>query len=56
MQAYDNPAFVEDIVREVTLKLRQDPRVAWFRVYARSDESIHNHCAFAEVEETPSRT
>jgi GTP cyclohydrolase IB len=55
MQAYDNPAFVEDIVREVALKLRRDARVAWFRVHARSDESIHNHCAFAEVEETPAR-
>jgi GTP cyclohydrolase IB len=55
MQAYDNPAFVEDIVREVALKLRQDARVAWFRVHARSDESIHNHCAFAEVEETLAR-
>jgi GTP cyclohydrolase I len=55
MQAYDNPAFVEDIVRDVALKLRQDGRVAWFRVHARSDESIHNHCAFAEVEETLTR-
>ena len=55
MQAYDNPAFVEDIVRDVALKLRQDARVAWFRVHARSDESIHNHCAFAEVEELLAR-
>jgi GTP cyclohydrolase I len=50
MQAYDNPKFVEDIVRDVALQLREDARLRWFRVHARSDESIHNHCAFAEVE------
>jgi GTP cyclohydrolase I len=50
MQAYDNPAFVEDIVREAALQLQKDPRVAWYRVHARSDESIHNHSAFAQVE------
>jgi GTP cyclohydrolase I len=50
VQAYENPRFVEDVVREVTLRLREDPRIGWFRVQARSDESIHNHSAFAEVE------
>jgi GTP cyclohydrolase I len=50
MQAYDNPKFVEDIVRDVALRLRDDGRIRWFRTRARSDESIHNHCAFAEVE------
>jgi hypothetical protein len=43
--------FAEDIVWEVTLKLRSDARVAWFRVFALSDESIHNRRTFAEVEE-----
>lgn len=52
MQAYDNPAFVEDVVRDVALRLRDDPRVAWFRVHAKSDESIHNHSAFAQVEQS----
>lgn len=50
MQAYDNPAFVEDIVRNVAGELRADPRVAWFRVHVVNHESIHNHSAFARVE------
>lgn len=50
MQAYDNPKFVEDIVRDVALRLRKDERIRWFRTLARSHESIHNHSAFAEVE------
>lgn len=54
MQAYDNPVFVEDIVRDVAVQLRDDPRVAWFRVHAVNQESIHNHSAFAVVEETRS--
>jgi GTP cyclohydrolase I len=50
MQAYDNPAFVEDIVRNVAVSLREDPRVAWFCVRAVNHESIHDHDAFAQVE------
>jgi GTP cyclohydrolase I len=50
MQAYDNPAFVEDIVRGAAVRLREDPRVAWFRVRAVNHESIHDHDAFAQVE------
>lgn len=50
MLAYDHPAFVEDIARDVALKLQADARVTWFRVHVRSDESIHNHCAFAEID------
>ena len=50
MLAYDNPAFVEDMVRSVAGGLRTDPRVAWFAVEATNDESIHNHAAFAKVE------
>ena len=50
MQAYENPAFVEDIVRNAALILREDSRVAWFRVHAENQESIHNHDAFAQVE------
>ena len=49
MQAYDNPVFVEDIVRNVAVRLRADPRVTWFRVRAENQESIHNHNAFAQV-------
>jgi GTP cyclohydrolase I len=50
MQAYDNPVFVEDMVRSVAVRLRSDPRVAWFRVHAVNHESIHNHGAFARIE------
>lgn len=50
MQAYDNPVFVEDMARNVAVKLRDDKRVAWFRVKAVNQESIHNHSAFAELE------
>ena len=50
MQAYDNPVFVEDMVRHVALSLEQDHRVVSFRVYAKNDESIHNHSVFAQIE------
>lgn len=50
MQAYDNPVFVEDLVRNVATRLRDDDRVAWFRVHAVNKESIHNHDAFAMIE------
>ena len=49
MQAYDNPVFVEDMVRNVAVKLRADKRIRWFKVRAENYESIHNHNAFAEV-------
>ena len=49
MQAYDNPVFVEDMVRGVAERLQSDPRVAWFRVQALNHESIHNHSAFATL-------
>jgi len=49
-QAYDNPMFVEDIVRAVTEKLRCDKRVIWFQVECENFESIHNHSAYAMVE------
>jgi GTP cyclohydrolase I len=47
MQAYDNPRFVEDIVRDVAVALRADPRVAWYNVETVNQESIHNHSAYA---------
>lgn len=50
MQAYDNPVFVEDMVRNVAARLKQDGRVHWFRVHAVNHESIHNHGAFAKIE------
>jgi GTP cyclohydrolase I len=49
MQAYDNPTFVEDVVRNVAHQLRQDSRVNWFDVRCVNHESIHNHSAFAVI-------
>jgi len=49
MQAYDNPVYVEVMVRNVAIRLNEDPRITWFRVHARNDESIHNHSAFAST-------
>ncbi|MCL4762789.1 MAG: GTP cyclohydrolase I FolE2 [Burkholderiales bacterium] len=48
-RAYDNPRFVEDLVRGVAARLRDDPRVAAFAVEAENFESIHNHSAFARI-------
>lgn len=47
MQAYENPAFVEDIVRNVAVKLREDERISFFEVKVTNYESIHAHNAFA---------
>jgi GTP cyclohydrolase IB len=52
MQAYDNPVFVEDVVRNVAAQLKADPRVASFTVKAVNHESIHDHNAFAVVTST----
>jgi GTP cyclohydrolase I len=48
--AYQNPMFVEDIVREIALKLDSDPNITWFAVESENFESIHNHNAYARVE------
>ena len=49
MQAYENPVFVEDVVRNAAALLRADPRVASFKVKAVNHESIHDHNAFATI-------
>lgn len=49
MEAYENPVFVEDMVRGVAEALQADERVVSFRVHARNFESIHGHDAFAET-------
>ena len=53
MLGYDNPVFVEDMVRAVTDRLRHDSRIATFSVEAVNDESIHNHGAFARLSWPP---
>ncbi|HEY2574321.1 MAG TPA: GTP cyclohydrolase FolE2 [Verrucomicrobiaceae bacterium] len=54
-RAFDNPVFVEDLVRSVALQARKHPQVAWFRVEAENYESIHNHNAYAVIEQTVER-
>jgi len=49
-RAYDNPVFVEDLVRNVALKLNKHPDVTWYKVEAENHESIHNHNAYACIE------
>lgn len=48
-QAYENPKFVEDAVRDVALALKRDGRFGRFTVEAENFESIHNHSAFARI-------
>lgn len=55
MDGYDHPVFVEDMARGVTERLRADPRIARFTVTAASDESIHNHGAFARLSWPPEK-
>jgi GTP cyclohydrolase IB len=49
-RAYDNPVFVEDLVRNVALKLNAHTDVTWYKVEAENQESIHNHNAYACIE------
>jgi GTP cyclohydrolase I len=56
MQAHDHPVFVEDMVRAAAKMLSDDPRVTWFSVEAASDESIHNHGAFARIQSPSAAT
>jgi len=53
-RAFDNPVFVEDVVRAVAAKANADPNIRWFRVEAENFESIHNHNAYASVEKVTS--
>ena len=48
--AYENPKFVEDIVRDLALALDAEEKIVWFRVSSENFESIHNHNAYAVVE------
>jgi GTP cyclohydrolase IB len=49
-RAYDNPKFVEDMVRDVALRLEAEPRVGAYVVESENFESIHNHSAYALIE------
>lgn len=47
--AYNNPKFVEDIVRDIAVKLNKDLRISGYSVESENFESIHNHSAYAMV-------
>lgn len=48
--AYDNPKFVEDMVRDVATALKTDTRIQSFTVESENFESIHNHSAYALIQ------
>jgi GTP cyclohydrolase I len=49
-RAYENPKFVEDLVRDVAARLNAEPRIAAYVLEAENFESIHNHSAYAVIE------
>jgi GTP cyclohydrolase I len=49
-RAYENPKFVEDLVRDIALRLAREPRIARYTVESENFESIHNHSAYALIE------
>lgn len=51
-KAYDNPKFVEDVIRDVILKLKENKIIKSFEVECEAFESIHNHSAWAYQKET----
>lgn len=49
-EAFNNPKFVEDIVRDLAVRLNRDDRILWYHVRSENFESIHNHNAYACIE------
>ncbi|MEM6692682.1 MAG: GTP cyclohydrolase FolE2 [Planctomycetota bacterium] len=49
-RAYENPKFVEDIVRDMAVAMNADDRIVWYQCFSENFESIHNHNAYAFVE------
>jgi len=54
-RAYDNPKFVEDMVRDVAADLNRDKRIEWYVIESENFESIHNHSAYALIEKDKGR-
>jgi GTP cyclohydrolase I len=48
-RAYNNPKFVEDMVRDVASRFNVDDRISAYSVEAENFESIHNHSAYAQI-------
>src|SRR6185436_3328733 len=53
-QAYDNPRFVEDMVREVAVAFDKDDRIASYEIEVENHESIHDHNAYAYLNRSKS--
>jgi GTP cyclohydrolase I len=49
-KAYENPKFVEDLVRDVAIAVARDPRIGRYSIDVENFESIHNHSAYARIE------
>ena len=49
-KAYENPKFVEDIVRDIASRLQSDKQINWIKIKCENSESIHNHDVFACIE------
>jgi len=49
-QAFDNPKFVEDIIRDLAVALDGQDRITWYQIQSENFESIHNHNAYAMIE------
>jgi len=54
-RAYDNPKFVEDIVRDIAMVINADPRIEAYIIESENFESIHNHSAYARIERDRTR-
>jgi len=49
-QAYDNPKFVEDMVRDIAAELNTLSTIKGFKISSENFESIHNHSAYAQID------
>jgi len=49
-QAFENPKFVEDIIRDLAVALNKEERITWYSIESENFESIHNHNAYAKIE------
>jgi len=47
--AFENPKFVEDIIRDLAIALNTEDRITWYSISSENFESIHNHNAYAEI-------
>jgi GTP cyclohydrolase I len=49
-QAFENPKFVEDIIRDLAVALDKEDRITWYSIESENFESIHNHNAYAMIQ------